>query len=1039
MNNDNTKKKSFLHIKKNIHKSVNRSSNLQVNEQTITSIRKYYKPEMKKRNVENSTFKGKDIHEMTNSTKALLAHKNKSKKDNNETDDNTQKGSLKSKYKKKAPFNYEKYYERVKKWKEKRCGIQYDKTNEDNQINRKENKQEIIKIIEENKKEAIYEDLMSEKERNVKKLQRSKTHKLLLDTKKETNVSKKNEHTTCKETKKEEEIIHVKKNGVTFAEDTKDSERNKLTLACSTKKNPIESQSIHMKHQNKKKSTLSQLLTKSTDCILCDHKKKKSSHKTIGDSTENLELLKTYSKSSYASQQSSTTMNHEPFSYSNNMQIMNEPSSSNIFQKNNMHESGTNSRSTITVHDTTRKRNFEHVNHSLLLSTRSKEHEDSMNEKETSEEKSSVELEKPNKQRKRTNKGKEHEPIQLKNLQRGNKYEDNTHVYTERISKKVEHSSEYSFDHTFEKEDVYEDEEKDITYNDNSIDNDSEHNSVNYRESRKNEKGKEPDDDNDDNTLFESPLEGKTRIAKNYMAYDCTPLYHFKSNEENKPRQRTLDTFTDHPKSEPDFHFYDAHDSFEFDLEKHPTLYQRNTHKKLIDQNEKQIKNNFDVFLCLFMKYERRDSQILCLLMDEEITSCSAFFQKGVKPLLDEYKEAKLKKMKERTENKKDSSSEQIPYIRITKFVLEIMITIIRKEYYMYINKLYEQRKNDAILYISDDLEHEFKEINKRLKNWKTQTYETFLNKMRDKPMCHYEKKIKLIQKPKWSEPQNLKRLLKKQQNYNPFTIFGTSIKEIDLEEIFTLEVYNMYVTNEDRMKNIVLYELYVKNIIKSLYTKIEESEWKEVVPVLQDHWKYFATLECNMLMDPLLLEEILWYIEINNMYTDKSNDTFFYETCFCPTPNPRNQNNLNDIKNWNTLITQKYRCKEDNTLCTHRPVALKNSYQNQNLVFTYEEQNIEQKSTQSNNKFIFFIPRPSSALCYDSDFFKWKRKNLMRQKYKDFTEHVQKNKTSITEDPYIQKNKSQEWISQNFFDNFFFNYYTYNFNNHICKFNSII
>ncbi|KMZ91282.1 hypothetical protein PVMG_00156 [Plasmodium vivax Mauritania I] len=462
-----------------------------------------------------------------------------------------------------------------------------------------------------------------------------------------------------------------------------------------------------------------------------------------------------------------------------------------------------------------------------------------------------------------------------------------------------------------------------------------------------------------------------------------------------------------------------------------------NKHKRLIDVGKKDTDRNFDIFLSLFMKHEKKEAFLFCLICDEELTENSIFFQNCIKPMLDEYRRSKFEKMKKEKNTPPDASPSDI---HVNKIILEIMIPSIKKKYLKYVSGLYEKKEptpnND--INGSDELQKEVLEINRKMENLNIKSLDKHSTEVYIKEASRYEKKIKLIEKPKWSNEQNLKKLLLKQQNYNPFTIFGTSIKEVHLEEVFTLDVYNNYVTNEDRFRNKILYDLYVGKYIQNLYYKIDYQEWTFVLDSLKKQWKYFTNMECNMFLDPLLLEEILWYIDENKMYKDKSEDMYTYEYCFCPTPDPAKEMNLNDVKHFATSMAERY--------TFHQAVKYKKWSLNeerfstdQALVLKYDDVSVDQdvltsagrrKEKLTKEALLFNVPRPSSTFYYDSDFFENKiKKHMFRKKVKHCKGNVHVNSPSGKEgEPFTIKYKSKKWTSQKFFDNFFSNYYLYNF-----------
>ncbi|CAA9989931.1 conserved Plasmodium protein, unknown function [Plasmodium knowlesi strain H] len=473
-----------------------------------------------------------------------------------------------------------------------------------------------------------------------------------------------------------------------------------------------------------------------------------------------------------------------------------------------------------------------------------------------------------------------------------------------------------------------------------------------------------------------------------------------------------------------------------------------NKHKRLIDVGEKNTDRNFDIFLSLFMKHEKKEEFLFCLICDEELTENSIFFQNCIKPMLDEYRRSKFEKVKKEKNTSPDASLRDI---HINKIILEIMIPSIKKKYLKYVSGLYDKMEpttnND--MNGSDELQKEVLEINQKMENLNIKSLDKHSTEVHLKETSRYEKKIKLIEKPKWSNEENLKKLLLKQQNYNPFTIFGTSIKEVHLEEVFTLDVYNNYVTNEDRFRNKILYDLYVGKYIQNLYHKIDYQEWTFVLDSLKKQWKYFTNLECNMFLDPLLLEEILWYIDENKMYKDKSEDMYIYEYCFCPTPDPGKEMNLNDVKHFATSMAERYTLHQD---VKYKKLSLNEEHSSPHkaLIVKYDDVSVDQdvivyagrqKEKLTKEALLFNVPRPSSTFYYDSDFFENKiKKHMFRKKVKHCKGNLDMNSPSGKgEEPFTIKYKSKKWTSQKFFDNFFSNYYLYNFDRSNRRYNSII
>ncbi|ETW28725.1 hypothetical protein PFFCH_03854 [Plasmodium falciparum FCH/4] len=555
-------------------------------------------------------------------------------------------------------------------------------------------------------------------------------------------------------------------------------------------------------------------------------------------------------------------------------------------------------------------------------------------------------------------------------------------------------------------------------------------------------------------------------------------IYEYKKNKNKKKKNNKIKRLSITPsilplKNKKKYNFsYDIYK--QVDLQNN--LLNINKHKKLLHVDEKDLTKNFDIFLCLFMKYEKNESQLLALIHDEDLTKYSYFYQTYIKPILDSYKKCKWEKIKNSNinEQKKNERKDCTHYNNITlnKIVLQIFIPSIKKNYLKYLNILYYKNTNILDIHTSEELLKEIIKIEKQINNRRRKSYENNTNCVSLISNNNYEKKIKLIPKPQWANKYNLKVLLKRQEHFNPFTIFGTSVKEVNLEEIFTLDVYNNYITNDDRYKNKILYELYVGNYIHNLYEKITYDEWNDVLDILKKHWNNFITLECNMILDPLLLEEILWYIDNNKMYKDKSKDMYTYENCFCPTPDPKKEINFNDFKNFSKSMSNKYTFQKINKFKKYS-LNEESIYKDDHLLLKYDDvysrwgvssnpkkkknkksnnhnhnnNNIREYDTIDNNytynincnnftnnkhtlekqNMLLHIPRPSSAIYYDINFFQNKvKKNIFTKISKcentSYWNMLHYNNYSL------RRSKSKKWISQNYFDNFFSNYYLYNF-----------
>ncbi|KAF8821328.1 hypothetical protein IE077_002145 [Cardiosporidium cionae] len=129
---------------------------------------------------------------------------------------------------------------------------------------------------------------------------------------------------------------------------------------------------------------------------------------------------------------------------------------------------------------------------------------------------------------------------------------------------------------------------------------------------------------------------------------------------------------------------------------------------------------------------------------------------------------------------------------------------------------------------------------------------------------------------------------LQEQESWNPFSVFGSAPKAVNLNEIFDFSAYNRWATSDARWHSKTLRQLYEEKLIQKPTDPISENDWKIVHKALKKKWFEECKLELDWRMDPLKLDESLWYIDYCGLVVDKADIVSEEQVCFCPTPNPR-------------------------------------------------------------------------------------------------------------------------------------------------------
>ncbi|SBT41503.1 conserved Plasmodium protein, unknown function [Plasmodium ovale wallikeri] len=150
---------------------------------------------------------------------------------------------------------------------------------------------------------------------------------------------------------------------------------------------------------------------------------------------------------------------------------------------------------------------------------------------------------------------------------------------------------------------------------------------------------------------------------------------------------------------------------------------------------------------------------------------------------------------------------------------------------------------------------------------------------------------------PKWYNKKKIVERLKEQSCYNPFTIFGSAPSLLDFDEVFDKDVYNKFVSRNSRKNHSLLRILAKQKVISNLNDKITDKEWPQVHAYLKKRWSKETNIELNWACDPLLYEELEWYLSTNNEYLNMTDKVADIEVCYCPTLDPSSYYAWNDSR----------------------------------------------------------------------------------------------------------------------------------------------
>ncbi|AFZ80991.1 hypothetical protein BEWA_003990 [Theileria equi strain WA] len=149
-----------------------------------------------------------------------------------------------------------------------------------------------------------------------------------------------------------------------------------------------------------------------------------------------------------------------------------------------------------------------------------------------------------------------------------------------------------------------------------------------------------------------------------------------------------------------------------------------------------------------------------------------------------------------------------------------------------------------------------------------------------DKTKLH-RKMSREIPTKTWQNRENLYSQIVTQSTWNPFSIFGSSPPYASLQDIFNIKSIQDYVTPD-------VFGRMCRVLGHTRHTLLE---------YLERHWKK-ESYTANWKEDPLLHEEVVWYLKATGKTVDKSESVYTLQKCYCVTPNPNIRYNWNDPRN---------------------------------------------------------------------------------------------------------------------------------------------
>ncbi|CDR95288.1 hypothetical protein, conserved [Babesia bigemina] len=168
-------------------------------------------------------------------------------------------------------------------------------------------------------------------------------------------------------------------------------------------------------------------------------------------------------------------------------------------------------------------------------------------------------------------------------------------------------------------------------------------------------------------------------------------------------------------------------------------------------------------------------------------------------------------------------------------------------------------------------------------------------------------KLAKLLPSTRWFNRPKLLQKIVGQEHWNPFSIFGSSLPYVNVSEVFE----NNSRAASDRKPGCenasactgdpdVRTDVSTSNVAAASNAAANPAADSRCVGHI-----VHTTPGINWSGDPLLLDEVLWYLEATDKYVDKSRQVCALQRCFCVTPNPQVAFNWNDARN---LAWREYR-----------------------------------------------------------------------------------------------------------------------------------
>lgn len=160
-------------------------------------------------------------------------------------------------------------------------------------------------------------------------------------------------------------------------------------------------------------------------------------------------------------------------------------------------------------------------------------------------------------------------------------------------------------------------------------------------------------------------------------------------------------------------------------------------------------------------------------------------------------------------------------------------------------------------------------------------------------------KLAKLLPPSTWFNHLKLHQKVTSQEKWNPFSIFGSALPYVDIKEVFD----NVDCGKGASRLNEQSSNLSVANAPEPANRdnngdEARENRCKGHTGHENTYKNVDTTPGINWSGDPLVLDEILWYLEATGKYVDKSKQVCVLQKCFCVTPNPQIAFNWNDSRN---------------------------------------------------------------------------------------------------------------------------------------------